>query len=127
MNLRLGNRNIETQSIKITKTSFNTLSKNPNDRTGALKGGTFPDFSTFLSQNIKIEGGPFVVIKNFRKKDSQCRKKLEGGQLGIFQHPVCRKTPRSHSVENTGRGTLCHRPVLYVTLKKRNNSFGQLP
>ena len=30
----------------------------------------------------------------FRKKISQCRKKLKGGPFGIFQHPFCRKTAK---------------------------------
>ena len=57
-------------------------------------------------------------------------KKLEGGPLGIFQHPFCRKTPKklkgdplgniffpkkSRNAEKTERGTFWSRPVLYVT------------
>ena len=41
----------------------------------ALKGGTLPKLSTFLSQ---LKGEPFGEKTNFRIKDSQCRKTERG-------------------------------------------------
>ena len=65
--------------------------------------GTLWDFPTsILSQNDKkIEGGPFGGKFFFRKKVSQCRKKLKGG-------------------------TLWSRPVWYVTRENRKNLFGSV-
>ena len=49
-----------------------------------LKGGTVWDFSTSIrSQNSKkVEGGPFGKTF-FRKKVSQCRKKIEKGSRPV--------------------------------------------
>ena len=55
------------------KNSSETLSKNPNDRTGTLKGGPFWIFKHPLSQNIKkLKGRPFGEF--FFEKVAQCRK-----------------------------------------------------
>ena len=63
----------------------------------ARKGDTSEILNIFvavegvLSQNIKkLKGENFY----FRKKISQCRKKLKGGPFGIFQHSFCRKTAK---------------------------------
>ena len=59
-----------------TQRSFTTLSKTPNDGTGALKGGTLSDFSTsILSQNIKkLKRGQIEDIKNFQKISHSAKK-----------------------------------------------------
>ena len=58
------------------------LTKNPNDRTGALKEGTFSDFlTTIVAKHQKIEGDP---LGKFFRKQSQCRKNLKGILWGFF-------------------------------------------
>ena len=52
------------------------------DRIGALKGGTFSDFSTFLSQNIKKdEGDPLKLLKSLTMP-----KKLKRGKTFQNSH-----------------------------------------
>ena len=70
--------------------------------------------------------------KKFLEKVSQCRKKLNGGPFGIFQHPFSKKIERgpfggkkSHSAEKTkgdplvSIGTVCY-------AKKRKSFFGSV-
>ena len=56
-----------------------------------LKGGTLWGFPTsILTQNSKkIEGGT-LWGKKFRKKVSQCRKKLKGGPFGLARYGMLR-------------------------------------
>ena len=56
-----------------------------------LKGGTLRDFSTsILPQNIKkLKGGPFRK-KFFRKKVSQCQKKLKGTPFSLSRYGMLR-------------------------------------
>ena len=61
---------------------------------GALKGGTLPKLSTFLSQ---LKGGPFGEKTNFRKV-SQCRKTGRGDPLGFFNiHSVAKHETQRRS------------------------------
>ena len=69
----------KSQSMKLTK-RVPKLSKNPNDRTGALKAGALSDFKHPLLQNIKkLKGGPLGDF--FGKKVTMPKKNLNGNPL----------------------------------------------
>ena len=59
----------------------------PKNRRGALWG-----FSTsiLVAKHQKIEGET-LWGKNFEKKVSQCRKKLEGGSFGVARYGMLRE------------------------------------
>ena len=58
------------------------LTKNPNDRAGALKGGPFAFFNIHCCKTSKIEGGPFGEKKIPKKSLTiMILKKLNGGTL----------------------------------------------
>ena len=103
-----------------------------------LKGGTLCGFSTsILSQNMKTLKKFF-----FGKKSHSAEKNWKEEPFGIFQHPFCRKTSKKcrgdplrkkSSEKNVSQcrkklkgGTLCSRPVWYVTRKSRKNLFGSV-
>ena len=81
---------------------------------------------------------PLKSFKKLEKSITTPKKKLKEGHFGIFQHPFSRKTQklkgdllvkkkfRKKSLivrKKTGGGTLWPRPVLYVTLKKKEQLF----
>ena len=93
-------KNLKYQTQKMNS---ETLLKNPNVRTGAIKGGTLRIFKYPLLQNIRKFKGTLWGILPLRGKEkvAQCRKKLK-------------------------RGTLWSRPVWYVMRKNRKNLFSSV-
>ena len=76
---------------------------------GALKGGTLPKLSTFLSQ---LKDGPFGEKTNFRKV-SQCRKTEKGDPLGFFNiHSVAK-------YQRNWRGTLWREKIFRKSLCRK--------
>ena len=73
-----------------TDKKSNKLTKNPNDQTGALKGGTFRIFQTsIVAKHHKIEGVPFG--EKFLKSLTMREKTERGDPLGFFNiHSVAK-------------------------------------
>ena len=53
-----------------------------------------------VAKHQKIEGRKIFI---FGKKISKCRKKVNGGPIGIFQHPFCRKTAKKMKGDPLGK------------------------
>ena len=60
----------------------------------------------------------------FRKKISQCRKKLKGGPFGIFQHPVCRKTAKKLKGDPLGEKIFPEKKSRSAEKNWKGGSFG---
>ena len=85
----------KSQSMKLTK-RVPKLSKNPNDRTGALKAGALSDFKHPLLQNIKkLKGGPLGDF--FRKKSHNAEKKLKWEPFSLARYCMLQGKKGKHS------------------------------
>ena len=85
-------------------------------RIGTLKGKTFSDFSTFLSQNTtKLKGDPLKSLKIFRK--SLRMPKKQRGALWDFSTSIL-----SQNVKKIGRGPFVKKIEKSSTMSKKTGS-----
>ena len=79
---------------------YSTRKTQKLNRIGAIKGGTLSDFLTSIvaKHQKKIEREP--LEEKFRKKVSQCRKKLKGGPFNLARYCMLRaKTGKTFFVQ----------------------------
>ena len=138
---------LKTQSVVKYQTNWRgALWREKNFRTKSLtmpknwKGDPLGFFNVHsVAKHQKIKRGKIFI---FGKKSHSAEKNCKGGPFGIFQHPFWRKTAKklkegpfgekkfrkkvSQCRKTMKGGTLCSRPVWYVTRKNRKNLFGSV-